>query len=280
MGREQAKEKVERAQARIVAEIEALATSEDWQRWLGFASRFHKYSAGNVLLIASQRPDASMVAGFKRWQELGRQVKKGETGITILAPRSGDCRSCEGSGCDRCGGSGRYLYFTTATVFDVSQTEGEEIPVNPLKASLLVGGDERGLFDLLVDRLLPDGWSVVVGDAGSANGWCSHEKKMVMVGEGLSPLQQVKTLTHELAHAVLHPDTLEYVSNRGRCEVEAESVAYVVLSALGVDTGGYSFGYVAGWSDSDVSVVRATAGSVCRVASDFLGRLEPSLVAV
>lgn len=269
-----AKAKVKQAQARIVSEIEALATSEDWAGWLAFAARFHKYSAGNVFLIGAQRPDASHVAGFKKWQELGRQVRKSEQGITILAPRSGQCGRCEGAGCDGCGKSGRYLYFTTATVFDVSQTDGEDLPVNPVRSSLLVGDDEKGLFDLLVSRLVPEGWAVEVGNAGSANGWCSHEKRTVMVGEGLSPLQKVKTLTHELAHVVLHPDNVKYFANRGRCEVEAESVAYVVLSALGVDTAEYSFGYVASWSDGDASVVRATAGSVCRVASDFLGRLE------
>jgi antirestriction protein ArdC len=279
---ENARAKVEQAQASILDAVEALTGSEDWAQWLAFTAKFHRYSVGNQFLIWAQCPDASHVAGYRRWQSLGRQVRKGEKGLTILAPRTGDCKACEAVGCERCRGKGRYLSFTTATVFDVSQTEGDELPASPVSASLIEGEDEAGIFAVLVDRLLPAGWSVEIGDSGAANGWCSHERRLIMVGERLGGLQRVKTLVHELAHAVLHGD-VDYVGNRERCEVEAESVAYVVLSVLGVDSSGYSFGYVAGWSGGDVAVVRAAAGVVGKTATQFVDALlvgAPELVGV
>jgi len=272
--REAAKAKVDALQTKLAEQVEQLADTEEWKRYLDTARRFHTYSWGNQLLILIQRPDATQVAGYRKWQELGRQVRKGEQGIQILAPRTGKCRDCDGQGegCSRCKGKGRYLYFTTATVFDVAQTDGEELPANPMVPELLQGEDEAGWFDRVAE-LLPEGWTLTVGDTGSkANGWTRHESREVCVSETLSPAARLKTLVHELAHVELHGD-VDYGANRGRCECEAESVAYVVLGALGIDSESYSLGYVAGWTADDATQVRATAAAVTNTARGILDRL-------
>src|SRR5579862_367444 len=118
-------------------QTERLTQSDEWRRWLDVASRFHTYSLNNQLLIMCQWPDATKVAGYKTWQSLRRQVRKGERGIRILAPMGGPCRSCSGSGhdptdrsltCGRCLGGGRWQSFTVVSVFDIAQTDGDPLP--------------------------------------------------------------------------------------------------------------------------------------------------------
>lgn len=272
---EAAKAKVAEIHATLTEQVEALTTSEDWTRWLQTASRFHNYSFGNVLLIGAQRPDATRVAGYRTWQALGRQVRKGETGIRILAPRTGKCHGCSGSGdgCTRCGGSGTVLWFASASVFDVAQTDGDPLP----EIAHRLDGDDDGLFDTVAGALLPEGWTLDrTPIAGEVNGYCQHDHRRIVVDSDLARAMQVKTLVHELAHAALHGPKVDYHANRGRCETEAESVAYVVLAALGIDSGSWSFGYVASWTDGDVAVVEATGRAVMRTAQAFLEQLEPA----
>lgn len=280
--REAAKQKADEARARLEVEVEALEDPERWQAFLDWASRFHQYSANNVMLIQAQNRHATRVAGFRKWQELGRQVRKGEKGLTILAPRSGPCWDCtpkgakRGPGCGRCDGKGRVLWFTTATVFDISQTDGDAPPPLPVPRPELLTGGDAGMFDRLAERLTPDGWTVEVGDTGDpeVNGWCRHSERRVMVAADRDPAQQVKTLVHELAHASLHdPADVDYAAERGRCEVEAESVAHVVLGGLGLDTGSYSFSYVAGWASGRTEVLRKAAGRVTGEAHRMLDLL-------
>jgi antirestriction protein ArdC len=277
---EAAKAKVAEIHATLTEQVEALTTSEDWTRWLQTAGRFHAYSFGNVLLIGAQRPDATRVAGYRTWQALGRQVRKGETGIRILAPRTGKCHGCagQGDGCTRCGGSGTVLWFASAAVFDVAQTDGDPLPEI---AHRLDGSDPAGLFDTLAGALLPEGWTIDREPlAGEVNGYCQHDRRRIVVDANLAPSMAVKTLAHELAHAAMHGPQVDYHANRGRCEVEAESVAYVVLSALGIDSGSWTFGYVASWADGDTGVVEATGRAVMRTAQRFLEQLEPAEVEV
>lgn len=277
--REAAKAKVDALQQQLADQVETLADTDQWKAYLAFAAKFHTYSWGNQLLILAQRPDATQVAGYRKWQEMGRQVRKGEHGIKILAPRTGKCRDCDGTGgpdgltCGRCHGSGRYLYFTTASVFDVSQTDGDELPDNPAVPELLQGEDEAGWYDRIA-ALLPDGWALELGDTESdANGWTRHDTRQVRIAETLSPAARVKTLVHELAHVKLHGPQVNYAAERGRCECEAESVAYVVLGALGIDSQDYSLGYVAGWTAGDADKVRATASAVTGAAREILDGL-------
>ena len=261
--------------------VKRLTDSDEWARYLDVAARFHDYSPNNRLLIWLQRPDATHVAGYKTWQSMGRQVQKGESGIAILAPRKGKCWECDGEGridgsaCIKCGGSGRFLYFTTAYVFDVSQTEGEPLPE---VAHRLHGAAPEGLLDALVSLIREEGFEfrVEVNDScPSANGSTDWTDSTVRVNPDLSPLQTVKTTAHELAHVLLHdPESDDRPADRGVVEVEAESVAYLVLRHAGLESDEYSFGYVAGWASGDHEVIESTAERVAAAADNIVERAE------
>lgn len=255
----------------LVSSVESLTTGDDWARMLEIASRFHRYSAGNVFLIALQRPDATQVAGYRAWQSLGRQVRKGEHGIRILAP----CRYVSAVVTDD-DGSTHNLYgvrgFTTTTVFDVSQTDGEELP--DLGPTLLEGDAVAGLWDGLAAQVRALGYSLERGECFGANGRTDHGARTVTVRADVSDAQATKTLTHELAHVILHPCTATYFQCRGRSEVEAESVAFLVCRAAGLLTDGYTFPYVAGWANGDTELVKSTADNVLKTARAILGAME------
>jgi antirestriction protein ArdC len=255
--------------------VRILTTSEDWQHALAFAARFHSYSFGNALLIQRQRPEASYVAGFHRWLELGRHVRKGEHGIAILAPivvRKHDTETDETT--ERV-----VRLFKVAHVFDVAQTDGDELPRTVFADRLVGGADrERELYALLAEVMQADGWTVTRTSADAidayslaANGITGYASRAVMIRDDLSPAQALKTLAHERAHTLLHNGT---TANRELIECEAESAAYVVLSALGIDAGAYSFGYVAGWSKGDAKVVQAAGRSALAAAQTILAAVS------
>ena len=213
--------------------VEGLKHSDEWVRWLDVQSRFHHYSWGNCLLIAIQRPDATRVAGFHRWLEMGRCVRKGEKGIQILAPMVGKKKDADPDDPKVCFG------FRAAYVFDISQTDGEDLPEITRR---LEGDDPDGLFKQLTTLANDRGLCVhLVSDLSTANGLFTFLTKTISIRDDLSPAQRVKTLVHEVAHALLHDEQLA-MTDRNGCELEAESVAYVVTSALGIDSSGYSFG--------------------------------------
>ncbi len=234
--------------AELSAGVRALTESGKWQAYLDTQSKFHSYSIGNALLIALQNPDATRVAGYRKWQELGRQVRKGEHGMSILAPivrtqkdESGDKDK------DR-----KYIAgFTSASVFDVSQTDGEPLPEI---APLLTGMAAEGQFQSLSDVAAGFGFSVEKEEIpGETNGYCSQLEKRIAIESRNDEVQQVKTLAHELGHALLHEEGNEL--SRDQKEIEAESVAYVVSQSLGIDSSGYSFGYLTSWGHGDPEAV-------------------------
>jgi len=263
-------DRLARAHADLVTAIESLTSGDDWQRMLELASRFHHYSANNVFLIMLQRPDATRVAGYRAWHGMGRQVRKGERGIRIFAPfhyryKVGDD---DGTEVSHAGIRG----FTTATVFDVSQTEGDALPdVRPI---LLDGDDATGLWDSLSVQVNAAGYTVERGDCSGSNGWTDHRMRAVRVRVDVSDAQAAKTLAHELTHVLLHPDTAEYFRCRGRSEVEAESVAFLVCQAAGLVSDGYSWPYIAHWSGGDSQVVRDAARRVVDAAQTILAGLK------
>jgi N-terminal domain of anti-restriction factor ArdC/IrrE N-terminal-like domain len=220
--------------------VETLQQSEEWIHWLDIQSRFHHYSWGNGVLIAMQRPDATRVAGFHTWRELGRLVRKGEKGIQILAPMVGKkSKDADPDAPKVCYG------FRGVFVFDISQTDGDDLPEITHR---LEGEDPDDLFAKLNTFANDRGVSVTLsGDLGAANGLYTFLTKTISIRDDLSRAQMVKTLVHEIAHALLH-DEQAAISDRHGCELEAESVAYVVTSALGIDSSEYSFGYIATWA--------------------------------
>jgi hypothetical protein len=271
--------------AQLAAAVESLTTGEDWAAMLATAARFHDYSLNNLFLIAAQMPTASRVAGYKTWQSLGRQVRKGERGIAIFAPMGGPCRACNGTGhhptdksltCGRCFGAGRWQSFRVVYVFDVSQTDGDELPAT-IAPRLLAGDAPDGLWDGLADQVAAAGYVIYrYRPTSGANGFTDPIGKRVVIRDDVDDAQAAKTLAHELAHIALGhvADLGEYGRCRGVCEVEAESVAYIVAAASGMATDGYSLPYVASWAAGDAGKVRETASRVVATARQILAGLE------
>jgi len=260
--------RLEEVHTKLVSAIEALTTGEDWQRMLQVASRFHRYSFCNIALIASQRPDATQVAGYRTWKSLGRQVKKGEKGIAIFGP----CRRKRTEVDEESGEQTTRSYiggFTVVYVFDISQTEGEELP--EVRAELLDGAGPEGLWDALVARVESAGFVVERAECGTANGRTNSLTGTVTVRPDISDAQACKTLAHELAHVLMHRERL--AECRGVVEVEAESVAHLVCEACGVVSDGYSFPYVAVWAGGNSGLVRSTAERVITTAREILDGL-------
>lgn len=242
---------LEALHATIVGQIETLKDSEAWKAWLTYAASFHSYSVRNILLIYAQRPLATQVAGYKSWQERGRQVRKGEHGIRILGGRTvvrTETNPDSGEEEEK-----RRVQFFPCSVFDVEQTDLVDPSKEPEPiARRLDGSDELGIYGAAFDYLTSLGWQVRrEAISGETNGYTRHDGKVIVVDEHLSPAMAAKTLLHESAHALLHDPEVEgesYVEHRGEKEVEAESVAYLVAHACGLDTSAYSVGYIAGWA--------------------------------
>lgn len=258
-----AHEKLQRA----VAEI---ASGDDWKRMLQVVSKFHRYSFNNHLMIFTQRPDATVVAGFNRWKSLGRFVKKGEKGIAILAPCKYKTIVEDDKGEEM---SYQIRGFRVVHVFDISQTEGEELPdLDAVRPKLLDGDAPEGIWDALTAHAASIGFDVIREQRGRENGYCDFGAKLIAVRPDVSNAQAVKTLIHELGHAMLHSENR--VSSREVAEVEVESVAYVVCNALGLESGDYSFPYVTRWAEGDAELVKETAQRVTECASEILRTLE------
>ncbi len=244
--------------------IADLTSSDQWRRYLDFQGRFRRYSAGNVLLISAQRPEATRVAGFRSWRDHGRTVRKGEHAIWILAPMIHAATGDDPETTPRVRG------FKWVPVFDVAQTDGDELPsvCRPLS-----GDEGAGDFERLVGIARLIGFQVEDHRfASPTNGDCCHRQRRIRVEVNRSPSQRLKTLAHELAHAILH----ESVDDLSVAELEAESTAYVVCAQLGLDTAGYSFGYVATWAGGGgaaIAAIKASCDRIQRAAGLIVGSL-------
>ncbi|HWA67432.1 MAG TPA: ArdC family protein [Mycobacteriales bacterium] len=269
--------------AQLQEQVERLSGSEQWRTMLSVAARFHSYSPNNVLLIAAQRPEATRVAGYRAWAQLGRQVRKGEHGIAILAPmlrrhdpvdtttpnRDGHEPSPEG------GGARRVLAgFRVTHVFDIAQTDGPDLP--DLHPVLLEGASPLGLWSDLYDQVEAAGYEIDYADLGQANGITDFANRKVLLHSARSGAQLTKTVAHELAHIDLHaPDVRPDGMTRDRAEVEAESVAYVVTAAHGLSTEDYSVPYVTGWAGGNTELLAQTATRVLATARLILHAAPP-----
>lgn len=270
-------EKTEQLLDELHAGVLNLTDSDEWQDYLDFSAQFHDYSFRNQLLIKLQRPTATMVAGYRAWQKMGRQVQKGESGIGILAPltRKVEVEPDECDRHDRCDGhERRYVYgFKTVYVFDIEQTEGEPVPELPI--SQLDGEAPADAWNLLAELVREEGFELGRGDTSPANGTTYFDRDHVDVAPDLSPAQATKTLAHELAHVVMHDpdeDDREY-RTRELIECEAESVAYIIMRRFGIDASDYSFGYLASWSEGDEDKLEDTADRVVKAADELTERL-------
>ena len=263
-------DKLRAAHDKLQDAVAEIVSGDDWKRMLKVASKFHRYSFNNHLMIFLQRPDATVVAGFNRWKSLGRFVKKGEKGIAIFAPCKYRTKIEDDDGEEKT--LQQIRGFRVVYVFDISQTEGEEIPnLDAVRPKLLDGDAPEGIWDVLVSQASAAGFKVIRDQKRSENGYCDILNKEIAVRPDVAPAQAVKTLVHELAHALLHGD--EVFRPREIQEVEVESVAYIVCDAIDLDTSDYSFAYVARWSEGFTELVKDTAERVVDCAKRILDRL-------
>ena len=268
--------------AEIEQQVGAMASEDDWRAYLDTAARFPTYSANNQLLIALSRPDASRVAGYGKWREMGRHVRRGEKGIPILAPVTRrvpvahEESDTDDGATDARQPQRRLVGFRVAHVFDVAQTDGDPLPAHP-PVELLEGGAPDALRASLEEQVRDAGFTLSyvkpdrLAESGcpGANGVTRYDTREVWVRGDVEPAQRAKTLAHELAHVQLHgPDTQR--PPRSVIEVEAESVAYVVCRQAGLDPSGYSIGYVTSWSGGDPAVVRSVADRVSRTSGPIV----------
>lgn len=238
----------------------ALRDPEGWKAALRHQARFHTYSFGNQLLIAVQRPDATRVAGYRTWQAAGRQVRKGEKGIGILAPVVVNKREKDENGEET---ERRALVgFRAEHVFDIAQTD--PIPGKPQAEPDPISIAADLAFADLKRHAEGQGLTVRVASAGDGcRGYYRPADRLIVVDPSNEGAWATKVLCHELAHSVLHPEGYDAGDDpkpRDLAELEAESTAFVVMSALGLETkdlAWYSFGYVAGWHPEPKAVVAA-----------------------
>jgi DNA primase len=213
-------DKLRAAHEKLQQAVAEIASGDDWKRMLQVVSKFHRYSFNNHLMIFLQRPDATVVAGFNRWKSLGRFVKKGEKGIAIFAPCKYKTKVETDDGEEK--SVQQIRGFRVVHVFDISQTEGEDLrDLDAVRPKLLDGSAPEGIWDALASHATSIGYEVIRHQRGSANGYCDFLNKQIAVRPDVSRAQAVKTLIHELGHALLHAEGP--VTSREVAEVEVES---------------------------------------------------------
>ncbi len=266
MKSEQIKEITDRAGEKLVAALQA-GHSEALTTYLKAIGRFHRYSLHNVLLIASQKPNASHVAGFRTWMELGRFVRKGEKGIMILAPivrRKAQKDEDESEELSR-----SIAGFRAAFVFDISQTDGQELPQIGV-----VTGDPSDYTSRL--RQFASEQNIAVeysADIAPARGTSYGGRITILPGQ--SPAEEFSTLAHELAHELLHRGDRRATTSKRVRETEAEATAFVVCQAVGLETGSAASDYIQLWN-GDVEVLTQSLAYIRQAASQMLQTLTTS----
>lgn len=289
------KQRVQELTDKLEQGLQDLFNSDSYRNYLSTMSKFHNYSFNNTLLIAMQKPDATLVAGFKAWHKnFDRHVKKGEKGIRILAPAPYKIKEerdkidpvTQELLLDKDGNPQKEEVeitipaFRAVSVFDVAQTDGKPIPELAAKELL---SDVEGYQDMIraVEAISPV--PIELEEiAGDSKGYYDREAKRIAVQENMSESQTLKTMIHEVAHSKLHSKEVEQdeqmKKDRNTKEVEAESIAYTVCQHFGIDTSDYSFGYIAGWSSGrDTKELRSSMDTIRRTASELITGIEEQL---
>ena len=291
---ENQKDRLKEITDRLEQGILEVFESEKYKEYLRVMSKFHHYSFNNTMLIALQKPDASLIAGFSAWKNShGRTVKKGEKGIRIIAPAPFKVKQemeklDPKTNMPLVGADGKAVTeekeitipaYKVVSVFDVSQTEGKELP--DIAVDELTGDVDRYKdFFAALEKTSPVPIAFE-NIGGGSHGYYHLEDKRIAINEGMSELQTLKTAIHEIAHAKLHDidlnapkDEQPRVDRRTR-EVEAESVAYTVCQHYGLDTSDYSFGYVAGWSSGrELSELKSSLETIRSAAAEIINSID------
>ena len=268
-------EQKESAEKALIEGVKYCYTEGNFKKYLDVVSRFHDYSINNCMLIAWQNPDATYVAGFSAWRDkFKRNVRKGEKAIKILAPVPKKIIvkdvNPDGTETER---EVRFTRFRSVNVFDISQTDGEDLPsiCNRLDGKV----DD---YDDVINKLIALAKPNVRFDdlKGKANGYYSRVTDEIVLQSGMSQKMTIKTLVHEIAHSILHSDAFIEIP-RSIKEMQAESVAYMVCKQIGIDTDEYTFEYVASWASGDTKKLSEQM-DICRKTSDMIvGKLIPTV---
>ena len=289
------KQRVQELTDKLEQGLQDLFNSDSYRNYLTTMSKFHNYSFNNTLLIAMQKPDATLVAGYKAWQKnFERHVNKGEKAIRILAPAPYKIKEerdkidpvTQELLLDKDGNPQKEEVeitipaFRAVSVFDVGQTDGKPIPELAAKELL---SDVEGYQDMIraVEAISPV--PIELEEiAGDSKGYYDREAKRIAVQENMSESQTLKTMIHEVVHSKLHSKEVEQdeqmKKDRNTKEVEAESIAYTVCQHFGIDTSDYSFGYIAGWSSGrDTKELRSSMDTIRRTASELITGIEEQL---
>jgi antirestriction protein ArdC len=278
MSRENTKTAVQRHAERedllstLGEKVVALASSDEWLSYLRFVAAFRAYSVNNLLLIAAQCPHATRVAGYRAWQKIGRQGRKGEKAIKILGYSTKKITRTDPETGEET--EERLIRYPVLSVFDISQTDGDPIPTGGYQ--LPTGDGPLGALDQLTGWLESEGWTLrQVPLAGGCEGYTDHARRVIATDQRLDSAARLVVLLHEAAHAVLHGDLAsgEYQTHRGMCETEAESTAYVLANLLDLDVDASSISYVAGWSHADPAVLTAAATNVLHAVNTIAAGL-------
>lgn len=260
-------EKVNKLLTQLELGTKELFNSEKYKNYLTTFSKFTNYSINNTILIYLQNPNATLVAGYKAWEtKFNRHVKQVEKGIVILAPmkykKDPDDEDSE-----------VYIRFRTTAVFDISQTEGGELPsFSPVSIVKDVNGYQKLFTALAKTTDYKIEFAALAKD--TCKGTCNFTTHTITIREGMSESENLSTLIHEIAHSMLHED--EY-NSRNQAEVEAESVAFVVSTFLGLDTSDYSFPYIVGWEENDENLLRHSLKRIRDTAHVLITQIENEL---
>jgi hypothetical protein len=249
--------------------IDGILSSDGFAAYLRTMAHLPQYSFGNLVLIHAQHPHPTMIAGYRKWQELGRQVRKGEKGLKIFVPHKYPVPQEEAETEERA----RFVLrgFGVGTVFDVSQTDGPPLP-EPPQVQTIEGESTAGtqLYHDLLNSLEADGVTVAREETRPAHGYYEPLTDRIVLGHHVRGDQATKTLAHEIAHRVAG-HTLGM--NDRDVETVAESVAFVVLTHFGVDSSGYSFPYVARWA-RERDILKRNLETIQQVAQTMIGTIE------
>lgn len=276
----------------IIDGVANITSGEEWKAMLSMMAKMPTYSFNNIMLILQQtNGEATMPASFTFWKTVGRSVRKGEKALRIFAPvikkMPFNTSTQEWIEKDEIVDPANIIWrkkvvgFKPAPVFDVAQTIGAPLP--DVQPKLLSGGVPEGLKEDLEHIAYTLGYTVSYVDPSllhGANGVTKPKEKIIHVRNDVSDAATVKTLIHEVSHARMHGDLKdgEYVEHRGLYEIEAESSAYIIAAAHGLDTSQYSFPYVAGWSQGDTEQIIETAENVLKNAQDILQHTNPAVL--
>ena len=263
----------EKLQKMIDDGINKVRNSESWMKYLTTMSKFHRYSFNNLMLIMIQKPEATMVAGYVDWtKKFKRQVKKGAKAIHILRPNPKKfvvkTKDEDGNETEN---TVKKMFFKPCSVFDISDTTGEEIPT---LCKELKGNVEE--YDKLFNAMLSISICPVEFEdiKNGAKGYYNKADHRIAIQNGMSQAQNIKTLCHEMTHSRLHKDS---DLNRRVKEIEAESVAYVICNHFGIDSSDYSFEYLASWGTENNKELKASIKRISETAKEMIDLIESKL---